>query len=1026
MKRQHEPFQPQSRDTQLVGRDDLGWVGAINQGRRKPDQQDSLAWWTPGNPGYSSVAEGYLFIVADGVGGGTGGAAASYAAAKTIVEEYNSRVAGTRDIADLLTRMIRVANREVFALSNGSDMATTCACLAVRSNQAVVAWVGDSRIYCLRAQNLEQWTTDHSWAIEHGQRLVASGAMAPEDLATSKNRHQITRALGIAENVEPSVLIKEVLPGDRLLVCSDGLWDVLPDESIREQLGRTDLDMKGIAAELVAQANRRGGRDNISLFFIDASTILATQERLALEAQSEHTARSDYGPRPPEVSVISSSDESVITNASQYPADDELQEGVYRGSTVQPVPTGSIPQEARADIVAPPQPAFIPPHAAPIVPATDATLSSWGGSSAPAAGSWGGDPVENAPASDQFSMQPTSLPSPIAPIQPYTNMGINSGSIAPNVASSQGGVPSQYRNWTGMPDSGEPRNLPDAQNQAHSEQAARRNSSDVDSEWDEIEKIRNQPSPVQQQIARPQSQSPDPATRELSAQELEAIRLRQLSIAEKNFQGSGSQLANQSTPSQRQQRYESPQAYDPAGAHYDLQIPVTNLPSSVSNMTDSYNAVPGANVHVEDDIPLEEYDETQDVMQRRRQRIVQQERARKRPLSQVPMFAAGAGLLSILLTVGLFVVLQRVQQPSSGTATPTPLAGSTPTIPVGIVLTQTQTAQAQIAASMTAAVTITSPVTPTIAMTITSPVTPTIAVTITSPATLTVTPTLTLTTGTPTVQVADLTPTTGITSTEGPQPTTNPLFAGQQSTPVANELRQEWVDCVTQGDCGTYINHSNDPSYLYENQYWIMGDLYLFWFTDMASEQDNPAYFSNAEGSLTQAFAQRVGLKGRLLGNPISQVMSFTNFTSLTGFTDEQALLTKYMKDQQQNNKWETSSLNVQFFSNGVVACSDIRPPQRNNSPNVGDCDLLNIGTLLVKKYPDRFCPARGACDGQGILEQISPQKGQFDEIVGSFQGMTTSRDTAVYEKFALTRRSGEPVTFTPLGEWLKDVLLNP
>ncbi len=1008
MKREHLPIQPQERTTMLVGRNELGWAGAINPGRRKPDQQDSLAWWTPGNPQYGSVAEGYLFIVADGVGGGTGGAAASYAAARTIVEEYNSRVASTSDIADLLTRMIRVANREVFALSNGSDMATTCACLAVRSNKAVVAWVGDSRIYCLRGQTLEQWTSDHSWAMEYGQKLVESGAITAEELATNKNRHQITRALGMAENVEPSVLTMEIYSGDRILVCSDGLWDALPTDSIREQLARTDLTMTDIAAELVAQANRRGGRDNISLFIIDATTILAMQQRLSSIDKQEATVATNY--MPPEVQrIVASEESSFIPYPTQYAPDDERLEGVYRENPLVAASPTAFSEHGDAAILAPSQSYSVPP------PTTAAATPI------PAVVPLAGTPVKDMLGAEQINMRPNDAAPPRV-VPRYLSQDEDSESTAyatPPPGALLGGPSTTHTNRVAVPPEGGPAVYPDDTERSHFQQAPSQGSNPSDASQETTTRQQDRNLQASGQTAGPQPQSPNEPTKELSPEYLEALRQRVLPAQPgQDLSGQGGALTR---PGQAL-GYRSPRSRiqggdGTAGANYDSDVPSSNLRAGYSLASEDYNTGLDTDLDVSAGDPTglvdDEYDESRDVRQRKQQRITQQERAVQRALPSGLMLAAVVGVLVLLLGTTAGMALQGRQQQPPANSTPGTSVVPTFTGPAVLVMEQTRTAEAHLAVTITAVAIIEASTQPTGAPTRTPmPDTPT-----TGAATPVNTRVIDTVTVIPTTQPLK------------PTPTTHPLLAPQLPT-ATGELPEQWAECIPQTSCGGYRTLRNTPPYQFLNGYWVLGDIYLFWTTNMSSEEDNSVYFNKAAGPLTGTFVNAFGLQGQLLGDPTSRVMDFDQFKNLVASADDQLLLTDYMKRLQSNKGWPLSDLRVQFFSTGVVACSNIQPPKTDNSLNLGDCDLLNIGSLMVKQYSTDFCGAVEGCTGldtsglgvqaQDVLNRISQPGSEFNNIVGRFQGMTRSKDTAVYERFAITK-NGEAITLTPLGQWLKN-----
>jgi serine/threonine protein phosphatase PrpC len=293
------------RETVVLANEAAGWAAAIHPGKKKPTQQDAMGQLTPGDEDYSDPSQGYLFIVADGVGSTVRGDEASQTTIETILAEYSQHVDAQINLQKRLPALINVANRkikEIKETSAISDMATTCVCLSIRDREATIAWVGDSRAYCLRAGKLLRWTKDHSWSEEVGLPLVEGGEMSEEELRTDKRRHQITRALGAEDKVEASVMVEEVQPSDRLLLCSDGLWDMVPEEQIAAELGRTGTTLEEIAVELVAIANRRGGKDNISLYVIDVQRVLDMLSQL--EKQKEEQLRASAEAYEPTEMVV--------------------------------------------------------------------------------------------------------------------------------------------------------------------------------------------------------------------------------------------------------------------------------------------------------------------------------------------------------------------------------------------------------------------------------------------------------------------------------------------------------------------------------------------------------------------------------------------------------------------------------------------------------------------------------------------------------------------------------------------------
>ena len=156
-------------------------------------------------------------------------------------------------------------------------MGTTLSLLWLRGLRATIGHVGDSRIYRMRRGVVEQITEDHSLVNE----LLKQGKIkAPEELAR-RFKNAITRAVGVHREVEPFVETLEVLPGDRFLLCTDGLHEYLDEQAIRTALSASDLD--AAARNLVERANRGGGKDNITcvLVAVDEVTRQADEVRTA-------------------------------------------------------------------------------------------------------------------------------------------------------------------------------------------------------------------------------------------------------------------------------------------------------------------------------------------------------------------------------------------------------------------------------------------------------------------------------------------------------------------------------------------------------------------------------------------------------------------------------------------------------------------------------------------------------------------------------------------------------------------------
>ncbi|MEJ7708388.1 MAG: protein phosphatase 2C domain-containing protein [Pyrinomonadaceae bacterium] len=211
---------------------------------------------------HSIGCHGALLVVADGVGGTTGGETASRLAVETLHDML-------MDLPDDLSAGTRVriaaeaANeciwRQAQAARNLRGMATTATAALVQGDVATIAQVGDSRAYLFRGGRLRQLTKDQSWA----QVLIDTGQVKPED--RGKVAHNvITQALGASETVEPVITSVELKADDSLLLCSDGLWDMVTDEQIRNVMFNS-FNPAAACRELITLANQRGGNDNITV-----------------------------------------------------------------------------------------------------------------------------------------------------------------------------------------------------------------------------------------------------------------------------------------------------------------------------------------------------------------------------------------------------------------------------------------------------------------------------------------------------------------------------------------------------------------------------------------------------------------------------------------------------------------------------------------------------------------------------------------------------------------------------------------
>ncbi len=208
-----------------------------------------------------------VFIVADGMGGHKAGDFASRYAVETIVDEIKS--SEEKEPADILKKAIDKANAYTRQKSSEdyklAGMGTTVVIATCIGQNLEVANVGDSRLYLVN-DKIEQITIDHSLVEE----MVRNGSIDREAARNHPKKNIITRAIGAQDIVEADFFKLEISVGDMVLLCSDGLTNMVEDENIQRIL-KGDGSLKEKAEELVRAANNNGGRDNISLIIIEQS-----------------------------------------------------------------------------------------------------------------------------------------------------------------------------------------------------------------------------------------------------------------------------------------------------------------------------------------------------------------------------------------------------------------------------------------------------------------------------------------------------------------------------------------------------------------------------------------------------------------------------------------------------------------------------------------------------------------------------------------------------------------------------------
>jgi PPM family protein phosphatase len=239
-----------------------------------------------------------LFAVADGMGGHRGGEVASH----TAIESLRASIASGVSVHDAIAR----ANTAVIDRAEGDGelegMGTTMtAVVPAGGHQLLIGHVGDSRAYLLHEGALRRVTEDHSLVEE----LVREGRLTAEQAESHPQRAIITRALGIDADVQVDVYTIDVEPGDRLLVCSDGLNTMVRDRDV-ERIARNEPDPQHAAEALVAAANSAGGEDNITVVVVDVLEVddATPIDPEALVPSNDEPAPVAVTPPPPAPDVV--------------------------------------------------------------------------------------------------------------------------------------------------------------------------------------------------------------------------------------------------------------------------------------------------------------------------------------------------------------------------------------------------------------------------------------------------------------------------------------------------------------------------------------------------------------------------------------------------------------------------------------------------------------------------------------------------------------------------------------------------
>jgi len=254
----------------------LSHAGTSDVGRKRTHNEDA----------YLLLSEESLFCVADGMGGHASGEVAARIAVEEMAEFF--RMTGRDEEATWPHKMdpargydenrlltgVKLSNLRIFERAASDQrlrgMGTTIVAVSFprAEDAALVAHVGDSRVYLFRDGALRQLTEDHSLLNDYKK----SRALTPEEIEAFPHKNVIVRALGMKDAVEVDLVRRELHDGDVFLLCSDGLSGMVPDDRIAELLRGHPRDLKGAGLALVDAANEAGGQDNVTCVLVQAHT----------------------------------------------------------------------------------------------------------------------------------------------------------------------------------------------------------------------------------------------------------------------------------------------------------------------------------------------------------------------------------------------------------------------------------------------------------------------------------------------------------------------------------------------------------------------------------------------------------------------------------------------------------------------------------------------------------------------------------------------------------------------------------
>ena len=238
--------------------------GLTHKGMVRENNEDSYAVYSDG---YAALPN--LFIVADGMGGHQAGEVASQSAIEFFLAYIDNNKLAEDGVMDLLTGAVQYANEKVYEKARTArelfGMGTTLTACVMDNGRLNIAHVGDSRLYVIEGNSLRQITSDHTYVYE----MVKAGHITPEEALVHPRRNALTKAIGIDSMVGADGYIVECTEDSLVLICSDGLTNMVSEDEIINTVKLSD-GLESCAEKLIENANKNGGIDNITVVLTKA------------------------------------------------------------------------------------------------------------------------------------------------------------------------------------------------------------------------------------------------------------------------------------------------------------------------------------------------------------------------------------------------------------------------------------------------------------------------------------------------------------------------------------------------------------------------------------------------------------------------------------------------------------------------------------------------------------------------------------------------------------------------------------